>query len=124
MLSLAHAQETTPMPENLPSLIPPNRKQPTFNPELDMVQGALEPVSNTPVFKPKPIPPNRMRPVISKADVVMAATDKVGILVNNLAQDLAVDLNKLLQNLSEISQKEDEDSEIENGWADNGQVSQ
>ncbi len=51
----------------------------------------------TPVW----IPPNRKMPVISKADIVMAATDNVGILVNNLAHDLAVDLNSILNFQSE-----------------------
>ena len=47
----------------------------------------------------RPIPPNRKQPALPKADIVMAATDKVGILVNNLAQDLAVDLNALINSL-------------------------
>lgn len=104
------AQEATPSPE-VP-IIPPNRKQPTFNTDFDMVQGQGLTPDTTPVFKPRPIepktiepilprpiPPNRKQPVISKADVVMAATDKIGILVNNLAQNLAVDLSNLLNNL-------------------------
>lgn len=123
-LAQCAAQEATPSPE-VP-IIPPNRKQPTFNPDLDMVQGQFLFPETTPVFKPRPvevrpvefgpigpigpvlpilpktIPPNRKQPVISKADVVMAATDKIGILVNNLAQNLAMDLNNLLNNLPVI----------------------
>lgn len=78
--------------------VPPNRMQPSLNSNLEMVQAALPP-ETTPVFNPRPIPPNRKQPVISKADIVMAATDKIGILVNNLAQNLAADLKKLLINL-------------------------
>lgn len=78
--------------------VPPNRQVPILNPDLGIVQGVQVP-GTTPVFKPKPIPPNRKTPVISKADIVMAATDKVGILVNTLAHDLAVDLEKLIDNL-------------------------
>lgn len=79
--------------------IPPNRKQPLLSPGLDVVFGAQLPPETTPVFKPRPVPPNRKVPIISKADIVMAATDRVGILVNNLAQDMAADLNNIINNL-------------------------
>lgn len=72
-----------------------------------IVTQLTNPPETTPIFKPRPIqprpigsiPPNRKQPVISKADVVMAATDRIGILVNNLAQNLAMDLRDLLNNL-------------------------
>ena len=93
MLAYCTAQETTPTP--------PSRKQPVLNPSLDMVFAQFpETTPVGPVFKPvSAIPPNRKQPVISKADIVMAATDRVGILVNNLAQDLAMDLNNIINNL-------------------------
>ena len=89
LLSLAacSAQEfiplTTPFPSNKPKL----------DPGRDLVMGVFPPIP------PKPIPPNRKQPALSKADIVMAATDKIGILVNNLAQDLAVDLSALINSL-------------------------
>lgn len=103
-LLLAHvsAQEATP---------PPNRQLPVLNPSLGIVQAAevaaevAATPDTTPVFKPKPVPPNRKVPVISKADIVMAATDKVGILVNALAHDLAVDLERLINNIPSESKR-------------------
>ena len=93
MLACCAAQEVQMTPP------PPNRVLPVFSPELDLVFAAQLPPETTPVFKPRSIPPNRKVPIISKADIVMAATDRVGILVNNLAHDMAADLADILNNL-------------------------
>lgn len=93
LLACCSAQESTPPP--------PNRQLPLLDPSLGIVSGveAAPAPDTTPVFKPKPIPPNRKRPVITKADIVMAMSDKLGILVDSLAQRLAADVEGVLVNL-------------------------
>lgn len=93
LLACCSAQESTPTP--------PNRQLPLLDPSLGIVSGveAAPTPDTTPVFKPKPIPPNRKRPVITKADIVMAMSDKLGILVDSLAQRLAADVEGILVNL-------------------------
>ncbi len=136
------AQKTFPETTPTPILIPPNRKQPTINPDVDLVMGVLSP-ETTPVFSPRPIPPNRKRPavdpnrdvvigalqpgaalisrpiviapsrpvnirsnkpVISKADIVMAVMDSMGTIVDNLAENLSGDWNNLLDKLPSTPQ--------------------
>jgi hypothetical protein len=97
-LAVCSAQEFAPLTTPFPS----NRKQPALDPALDLVKGVLIPPQTIPT---RPIPPNRKQPALPKADIVMAATDKVGILVNNLARDLAVDLNALINSLPASSNR-------------------
>ena len=97
-LAVCSAQEFAPLTTPFPS----NRVQPALDPAGDLVKGVLIPPQTIPT---RPIPPNRKQPALPKADIVMAATDKVGILVNNLAQDLAVDLNALINSLPASSNR-------------------
>ena len=56
----------------------------------------------TPTFRPRPIgsiPPNRVRPAITNGDIVIAASERIGVVVDNLAQRLALDLKDILVNL-------------------------
>jgi hypothetical protein len=104
LIALASAQDT-PSNRQLPALdlsalvqgVAPNRQLPALDP-TKTVQGVQAP-QTTPVFKPKPIPPNRKVPVISKADIVMAVTDKLGFIVDNMAERLVMDLDNILTNL-------------------------
>lgn len=97
LLASCAAQEST--------LTPPNRQLPSLDPSLGLVSGVeAAPIPDTtPVFKPKPVPPNRKRPVITKADVVMAMSDKLGILVDTLAKRLATDVENALASPAEES---------------------
>ncbi len=92
LLAYCAAQESTPTP--------PNRQLPFLDPALGIVSGVEVPPApapdTTPVFKPRPIPPNRKKPVITKADIVMAMSDKLGILVDSLAKRLAADVENVL----------------------------
>lgn len=94
LLAYCAAQESTPTP--------PNRQLPFLDPALGIVSGVEVPPApaptpdTTPVFKPRPIPPNRKKPVITKADIVMAMSDKLGILVDSLAKRLADDVENAL----------------------------
>lgn len=100
-LAVCSAQEFAPLTTPFPS----NRLQPALDPALDLVKGVLIPPQTPKTIPTRPIPPNRKQPPLPKADIVMAATDKVGILVNNLARDLAVDLNALINSLPASSNR-------------------
>ena len=122
----AVAPETTPVFSPRP--IPPNRKKPVINLDKGLVMGALLPPVAMPVsvhHAMNPVmgallPPVAMpvsvhhtmnpvmssgsstrvtTPVISKADVVMAVMDSMGTVVDNLAENLMVDLNGILNKL-------------------------
>jgi hypothetical protein len=106
--------ETTPVFVSRP--IPPNRKKPVINPEKGLVVGTFN-SAPLPGFVPtgsllvgrsssqalgslnykdiqSKISTNN-DPIISRADVVMAVMDSVGTIVDNLAEDMAVDLNNM-----------------------------
>ncbi len=96
---------------------PPNRQLPLLDPALGLVQ-ATDDTSQPPppqVFAPpsRPIPPNRRQPVITKADIVMAVTDKVGILIDSLAQRLVADVESVLSSLPAAPKKTTEATEQE-----------
>ena len=101
----AVAPETTPMFSPRP--IPPNRKKPVINLDKGLVMGALlppvaMPVSVHHIMNPVMSSGSSTRvtaPVLSKADIVMAVMDSMGTVVDNLAENLMVDLNGILDKL-------------------------
>ena len=115
-VQMALSPETTTVFVSRP--IPPNRKKPVINPEKGLVVGAFRPTT-LPGFMPtssiwadhsklnsKDSEPRGTKlwddrdkePVISKADIVMAVMDSMGTIVDNLAENLAGDLNNMLAN--------------------------
>jgi hypothetical protein len=70
----------------------------------------------SPGFSPRPVPPYRVRPVITKADIVLAMSDELGILVDSLARRLEADVESALSGRTEQPDSSDQDGQKQQVW--------